>query len=242
MCSVRVETVAKRKIPSLLLGSRLALFLLFQSLVALFLSSWEASQKYWLLTATLTNVVSIILLYFLFKRENVKYINLFRFNRITFRKDLIVFIGLTLIIGPIAFIPNKLLSNWFWVNEEIPFSMMFQPIESWLIYFLLLAFPITIAFAELATYFGYIMPRLEQKLNMNIKWISILLPVIFLSLQHCTLPFIPDLKFIIYRGLVFLPFALLIGVSIRFRPTLFPYFVILHGIMDFGTTIMFITI
>lgn len=225
-------------IPFVLLGSRLILFLLFQSFVALLLNSWEASQHYWLLTASLTNVVSIIFLYALFKRENLRFINLFRFNRVTLRKDLLIFIRLTLIIGPIAFFPNKFLSNWFWGNEEIPFSMMFQPIESWLIYFLLLVFPITIAFAELATYFGYIMPRLEKQLN--IKWISILLPVIFLSIQHCTLPFIPDLKFIIYRGLVFLPFALLLGLSIRFRPTLFPYFAILHGIMDFGTAIMFI--
>jgi hypothetical protein len=84
------------------------------------------------------------------------------------------------------------------------------------------------------------MPRLEKQLN--IKWISILLPVIFLSIQHCTLPFIPDLEFIIYRGLVFLPFALLLGISIRFRPTLFPYFAVLHGIMDFGTAIMFLSL
>jgi hypothetical protein len=223
-----------------LLSSRLVLFLIFQAVVALIIESWEASQKYWLLTATLTNLVSIILLISLFKREGSKYINLFHFNRASFRKDLLIFIGLTLIIGPVAFFPNNLLSIWLWGNAEIPFKMMFQPIESWLSYTLLLAFPTTIAFAELATYFGYIMPRLEKQLN--ITWISVLLPVLFLSIQHCTLPFIPDAKFIIYRGLVFLPFALLLGISMRYRPTLFPYFAILHGIMDFGTAIMFITI
>ena len=223
-----------------LLSSRLVLFLIFQALIALFLSSREASQKYWLLTATLTNFVSIILLIFLLRREGNRFFNLFRFNRATFRKDLLIFIGLTLLIGPIAFFPNNLLSVWLWGNAEIPFNMMFQPIEKWLSYTLLLAFPITIAFAELATYFGYIMPRLEKQLNS--KWVSILLPAIFLSIQHCTLPFIPDAKFIIYRGLVFLPFALLLGISIRYRPTLFPYFAILHGIMDFGTAIMFISL
>ena len=223
-----------------MLGSRLILFLIFQALIALFLSSWEASQKHWLLTATLTNLISLIILISLFKREDSKLISLFRFNRVSFRKDLLIFIGLTLLIGPIAFFPNNLLSVWLWGNAEIPFNMMFQPIGKWLSYILLMAFPITIAFAELATYFGYIMPRLEKQLNR--KWISVLLPAFFLSIQHCTLPFIPDVKFIIYRGLVFLPFALLLGVSIRFRPTLFPYFAILHGIMDFGTAIMFITL
>ena len=227
-------------IPYVLLGSRLTIFLGFQSLVALYLNSWQDSQKYWLLTATLTNLASIFLLYFLYKRENLRFINLLRFSRVTFRKDVLIFIGLTLIIIPIAFFPNKLLSNWFWQNDEVPFIMMFQPIESWLIYILLLAFPITITFAELATYFGYIMPRSEK--HLNLKWLSILLPVLFLSIQHCTLPFIPDVKFIVYRGFVFLPFALLLGISIRFRPTLFPYFAFLHGIMDFGTAIMFLSL
>jgi membrane protease YdiL (CAAX protease family) len=234
------ENKISSTIPFAMLSSRLILFLVFQAAIALFLSSWEASQKYWLLTATLVNLVCILLLYLLFKRENRKLINLFRFNRTSFRKDLLIFIGLTLLIGPIAFFPNNLLSIWLWGNAEVPFKMMFQPIGKSLAYFLLLVFPISIAFAELATYFGYIMPRIEKQLNN--KWISILLPVLFLSIQHCALPFIPDIKFIIYRGLVFFPFALLLGISIHKRPSLFPYFAILHGIMDFGTAIMFVTL
>ena len=82
---------------------------------------------------------------------------------------------------------------------------MFCPIESWMVYVLMVAFPITIVFAELATYFVYVMPRLQSRIKS--KWFAILLPVLFLSIQHCTLPFIPDFSFILYRGLVFLPFA-----------------------------------
>lgn len=223
-----------------LLVSRLMLFLLFQSLLALILNSWQVSQKYWLLTATMTNFVSILLLYFLFKRENQTFLSLFRFNRLTFRKDLLLFLGLTLLIGFLVFISNELLINGLWVNPDVPVKLMFQPIEQWMAFILLFAFPITIAFAELATYFGYIMPQLEKK--MKSRWMSLLLPVLFLSIQHCTLPFIPDIKFIIYRGLVFLPFALLLGIFIRLRPTLFPFFAILHGMMDFGTAMLFIAI
>lgn len=237
MNSLRIENSPKVRVLWLMLGSRLILFLLFQFFVALYLNSWQASQKHWLLTATLTNLVSIALLFNLFKKEGKSYFNIFRFSSTSIKKDILVFIGILLIVGPVAFIPNYYLSIWFWGNVEIPFKMMFQPIEAWLLYILLLLFPITIVFAELATYFGYIMPRLENQLNK--KWVSVCLPVLFLSMQHCTLPFIPDYKFIIYRGLVFLPFALLLGISIWFRPKLFPYFAILHGIMDFGTAIMF---
>jgi hypothetical protein len=216
------------------------LFLFFQSAIAMLLNSWESSQKYWLLAASLTNIVSIFLLISLFKREDTRFLYLFRFNRVSFRKDLLIFIGLTVILVPVAFLPNNFLSVWLWGNAEIPFKMMFQPIETWILYILLLAFPVTITLAELATYFGYLMPRLEKQLK--IKWVSILLPMLFLSLQHCTLPFIPDVKFIIYRGLVFFPFALFLGVSIRYRPTLFPYFAILHGVMDLGTVMMLFTV
>ena len=221
-----------------LLVSRLFLFLLFQCLTALVLSSWMRSEGYWLLAATLTNLVSIALLFYLFRSEGKNYLSLFRFDRLTYRKDVRVFIMLALLTGPVAFVPNYLLSKWLWADPAIPYEMMFRPMESWLAIIMLVAFPVTIVLAELATYFGYIMPRLMGGLRS--KWLAVALPVLFLSLQHITLPFIPDLKFILYRGLVFLPFAALIGIALYKRPSLFPWFAILHGVMDLGTAVMFV--
>ncbi len=223
--------------PCLLLGSRLLLFLFFQSMIALAANSWEISEKYWLLTATLTNIISILILYFTYRSRSDNYFRIFRFRRISLRKDILIFAVLMLLAGPLAFLPNYFLSTWLWEDPDIPFMMMFRPIESWLVSFLILAFPVTIVFAELATYFAFIMPELIKQLKS--KWIAVMLPVLFLSLQHCTLPFIPDVKFILYRGLVFLPFALFIGISIYKRPTLFPFFAIIHGLMDAGTALMF---
>jgi hypothetical protein len=210
----------------------------FQALIALLVNSWEASEKYWLLTATLTNIVSIALLFILFKRDGNKYFNIFSFSRASLKKDIFIFSGLALLSGPIVFLPGYFLSIMIWGDPNVPTEMMFGPIENWLVYILLIAFPVTIAFAELATYFVYIMPKFIKQ--MQVKWLAVLLPVVFLSIQHCTLPFIPDLNFIMYRALVFLPFASLIGLSIYYRPSLFIYFAILHGIMDFGTALMFL--
>ncbi len=229
-----------RKLPRLLalLVSRLSLFLLFQCLIALVLRSWMRSEGYWLLAATLTNLVSIALLFYLFRSEGRTYLSLFRFDRLTYRKDVRVFIILALLTGPVAFIPNFLLSKWLWTDASIPYEMMFRPLEGWLAIIMLVAFPVTIVLAELATYFGYIMPRLSGAVGA--KWLAVALPVLFLSLQHITLPFIPDPKFVLYRGLVFLPFAALIGIALYKRPSLFPYFAILHGVMDLGTAVMFV--
>jgi hypothetical protein len=228
----------KSGIPFYLLGSRLAMFLFFQVLLAILSGSWKLSERYWLLSATLTNIVSIVLLWILFRKEGLRFINIFRFERSTLKRDLVLFLGITLLAGPVVFAPGYLLSNFLWNDPEVPTALMFGSIEPWVAYLLLLAFPVTIAMAELATYFVYIMPRLKQQVKP--RWLALMLPVLFLSLQHCTLPFIPDAGFILYRALVFLPFAALIGVSLWFRPSLFPYFAVLHGIMDMGTVLMFI--
>jgi len=68
------------KLTFALLGSRLILFLLFQVIIALIASSWSVSEKYWLLSATLTNIVSIVLLLLIFRAEGRNYFSLFKFN------------------------------------------------------------------------------------------------------------------------------------------------------------------
>ena len=174
------------------------------------------------------------------RRENRSFMSLFRIKRETLKRDLFLFLGLVLLCGPLVFLPDYLLSQWLWGNREIPFSLMFQQQPLALVYTLLIMFPVTIAFAELASYFGYIMPRLVNSFKR--RWIATALPIIFLSLQHCTLPFIADPKFLLYRGIVFLPFATLIGTALRFRPQLLPMFAILHGILDAGTVMLLLKV
>jgi hypothetical protein len=221
-----------------LLFSRLLLFALFQALLALALKSWNDSEKYWMLVATLGNVVSILWLYFLFKQEGGKYLPLFHFDTARWKKDLPLFLGLTVLLAILALVPNFALSMWLWGDPSDSYALLFRPVPNALSYVLLVAFPVTIALAELPTYFGYIMPRLKEKLGR--KWLAIALPVFFLSIQHCCLPLIFDARFILYRGLMYLPFACLIGIVLWKRPRLLPYFVVLHGLMDMQAVIMLI--
>jgi hypothetical protein len=43
---------------------------------------------------------------------------------------------------------------------------------------------------------------------------------------------------LLYRLLMFLPFALLVGISLRLRPRLLPYFAVVHGLMDMSLALM----
>ena len=233
--------MSSKTFPSIfLLPSRLLLFLIFQLFIALFLNSFEQSAKYWILSASVTNVLSITALIYVFKLDGLRFIDLFSFDKTSVKKDILIFLGITLVCGPIVFLPNYYLSIWLWGDSAIPYNMMFKPTPLPMVYVLLILFPITIAFGELATYFGYIMPVLKEHLKR--KWLAVLFPVLFLSAQHCTLPFIPDLKFLLYRLLMYFPFACLIGITLYKRPRLFPYFAIMHGLLDFGTVIVLLEI
>lgn len=211
---------------SAVLASRLILFLLFQTIIASLVSSWGESVKYWTLAATLTNIVSIIILIILLKEENISFCSLFRFQKEKIKRDIIWFVFLLLISVPLAIAPSLALSNLLWGNTEYYHQVLFQPIYKTLLYLLLFAYPVSTGLAELTTYFGYVMPRLKDQVKS--PWIVIALPVIAFSVQHCTLPLVFEAKFILFRGLMYLLFSLVYGIAIYKRPSLLPWLAILQ--------------
>ena len=133
-------------------------------------------------------------------------------------------------------LPGLLAGQWIFGSSQAANDLLIQPLPLWAAWVGLTVFPITIAFAELPFYFGYLMPRLE-KLSEK-KWLAILLPVLFLGAQHITLPLIFDSRFIFWRLIAFMPFALLLGLVLHWRPRLLPYLMIVHGLMDMATAVL----
>jgi hypothetical protein len=227
-----------RSAPWWMLVSRSLLFLLFQALIALLLnltggaSGWAGSVKWWLFAVILTNFVCVALLVFLFRAEGKRYLDLFRFSRPTLKLDLVWLFGVFIIGTPIMAAPMTFLAGAIFGDPSVPNATMFQPLPAWALAVGIL-FPLTIALAELPTYFGYSMPRLAAQLKSG--WLAWLLASFFLAAQHMFLPFVPDGRFILWRLGMFLPFALFTGLVLKFRPTLLPYLVILHGLLDLST-------
>jgi hypothetical protein len=56
--------------------------------------------------------------------------------------------------------------------------------------------------------------------------------------QHICLPFLPDQRFMAWRLGMFLPFALLLAVLVRWRRSLLPYLMVVHFLMDLATALM----
>lgn len=224
----------------LLLFSRLFLFLIFQIFIALFLTSWEGSIKYWVLSASLTNLTGIILLAIIFNQEKISFFSIFRFQKANLKCDFLWFIIILLISVPIAIIPSLALSALLWGNTEYYHQVLFQPLNRPLVYCLLFVYPVTTGLAELTTYFGYIMPRLKGHFKSH--WIVISLPVLAFSLQHCTLPLVFEIKFFFFRGVMYLLFAFVYGIALYKRPSLLPWLAVLQLVIYILPMSMLLTI
>jgi hypothetical protein len=131
------------------------------------------------------------------------------------------------------------LANWLFGSNEIAFSLFFRPLPLWAGIISIL-YPISIAFAELPTYFGYVMPRLEKQLGNS--WLAWSLASLFLALQHITLPLILNRQFMLWRFGMFIPLAFIMGLCLKIRPQLFPYFMITHALLDMITVVIILTV
>ena len=231
--------------PWLMLISRSVLFILFQVLIALVLaalgvkSAWDESARWWPFMAIFANVVSVFLLVRLFKAEGKHYLDVIRFSRATLKTDLLWFFGFSIIGLPIAAAPMNALGASIFGDRMAPIYMMFLPLPTWALVLSLL-FPLTIGFAELPTYFAYVMPRLEAQLKNG--WAAWLIASVFLGAQHMFLPLILDGRFMLWRLLMYMPFALFAGLLLKLRPTLLPYYIIVHALVDLSAVAVYLMI
>lgn len=231
--------------PWLMLVARSVLFILFQALIALILfvtgtqSAWDESARWWTFAVIFTNITTIYLLVRVYRAEGKRYRDILRFSRATWKTDLLWFIGLSTIGMPFAALPREPLAIAIFGNVEVTTELMFRPLPTWALVLSFL-FPLTIAFAELPTYFGYVMPRLEAQLKNG--WLAWILSSFFLAAQHMFFPFIFNGGFMLWRLGMFIPFAFYTGLVIKFRPALLPYFLVVHALLDITVVLVYLTI
>lgn len=231
--------------PWLMLLSRSALFVFFQLFIAIMFSvagttnAWDESARYWMLIVAFANIVSLFLLIRLCKTEAKNFWDTLRFSRATWKTDLLWFIGFSIIGLPFAALPREPLAAALFGDVTIANNLLFQPIPTWA-FILSFLFPLTIWFAELPTYFGYCMPHLEAQLKNG--WLAWFIASFFLAAQHIFLPTLFNGAYLLWRFSMFFPFALVSGLALKFRPTLMPYFVIVHALMDVTTVLVYLMI
>ena len=233
-----------KRAPWLMLFSRIALFFLFQALVALLYfisgsaSAWEDSADWWLLTVPAANIVCIILLVNIFRAEGSRYWDLFRIDRKHILGDVLIVLASFAIGGPASYFPNVLLGGWLFGDPNATLELFVRPLPMLAVFAGIFLFPITQGLAELPTYFGYVMPRFESG-GMN-KILAVSLPALMLGLQHVAVPLLLDMRFIAWRALMYIPFAFFSAILLHWRPRLLPYMAIIHILMNMSFATMFL--
>jgi hypothetical protein len=230
--------------PLLMLMIRSLLFLLFQALIALTFiikgssEAWNTSAAWWPFAIILTNLVCLALLIHFYKQEGKRFWDVFRIERQFIKNDLLFLLGFLVVAGPLCYLPNILCARGLFGDPQVALDMLVRPLPAWASVISVALFPLLQGLVEIPTYMLYALPRLEaQGLR---PWMAVLLASFFLSAQHMFAPFLPDGRFIIYRFVMFLPFAVLIALVMRARPRLMPYMAVIHALMDMSVAIMFL--
>lgn len=226
----------------LMLISRLGLFITTQALFALgFLlagsaTAWEAAANWWPFAVTITNLICAFLMIHLFSQEGKRFWDIFRIQKEFIKKDLLALLGITILMGPIAFLPNIWLGSLLFNDPQQSLDLLVRPLPMWAVVASILLFPITQGLAEIPTYFAYVMPRFKQQ-GMP-AWLAVSLPSLFLGIQHCAVPLLFDLPFFTWRLLMYIPFAFQVGIVLHWRPRLLPYLAFIHILMDLSFAAM----
>ncbi|TVP84528.1 MAG: hypothetical protein EA375_06445 [Acholeplasmataceae bacterium] len=214
--------------------SRMILLLVFQGAAWLLLSgksdAFYVSTTYWTVYVTLTNMVLLALM--LTFDSKTGYTQIFKFEK----KQAIAFLKWIPLLLLSAMGPNLLLSYVIYGDLEIGAKLLLFDHGLLITALNFSLFPILQGLTEIPFYFLVLKPMLKSHTRKPLFYLGI--PILILSLQHIVMPLYLDVSYVLYRGLMFLGFAILIGILIERKPNLMPYFMVMHILMNLSFMMM----
>ncbi len=158
-------------------------------------------NQWWSIIISFVNIITIIVLFRLARKENISYAKLINWNKNTINlKHMLLMVFAIFFIGMLG-----MFSAGYFVYNEFPYlaEIMIKPIPFWLALLNAFILPLTTTLAEDGLYLGYSINRI------NNKWLAIFLPAFFYAFQHSFIPLLFDYQYIAYRFLSFLPLTIL---------------------------------
>ena len=228
-----------------LLFGRTALFFSVQCLFALgfwwagSVHAWDKGAAWWVASVLFANLVCLAVMVSRFRAEGQSYGSIFKIKRETVKSDLWVMAGVLVILAPVALLPNMLLASAFLGDAQKAVALILHPLPLWAVIASILLFPLTQGLVEIPFYFSFIQPRLQAQ-GMR-PWLAVTLPALMLGFQHVALPFLFNAHYLAWRGLMYMPFAFLVGMVMHWRPRLLPYIAIIHVLMDLSFAAMLLS-
>lgn len=181
----------------------------------------------WSIVASAVNIITILLL-FLVVIKRGSYAKLINYEKgVTKPKQVVLVTMVILLVG----IGGMYLAG-FICYGVIPYAapMMIAPIPLWLAVINVVVLPVSTAFAEDGLYLGCGVNQIKN------KYAAILIPAFFFALQHCFIPTLFDIRYIIYRFLSFLPLTIILCWQYQKNKNPLPI-MIGHVIIDVATVV-----
>jgi len=156
---------------------------------------------WWSVISLILNILTILLLVFLAKRNGQSYWQLLNFQKgkTTWKQ----IVGITLLILVVGMAGTYLAGFLCYRNFLYVPHVLMTPVPKVLAIINLLFLPLTTVLAEDGLYLGCGVNQIQN------KHVAILVPAFFYALQHCFIPTLPDGKYMVYRFIATLPFTLL---------------------------------
>jgi hypothetical protein len=230
--------------PLLLVTARPVLFVALQAvLAAVFVlfhrpSAWRTAGTWWSVYGTLVDFACLILIGRFTRIERIGIRDLIGKVRLLWGRDIFAGIGLFLVTFP-AFMGGSFVSSLLiygsWDPQRNLYLLGVRTLPLWGVLYSFGAWWLLSAATEETTYQSYVLPRIEALSGHS--WVAAVVVIFCWTLQHCALPLVPDLKYLAFRFLAFLPgVTLLTLIYLRIRRL--PPMIVAHWPMDLGAVIM----
>lgn len=207
-----------------LLPLRCIVFLLFYVIKAMRMNSDISS---WSVIASITNILTIYILTVAAKLRGMTYSQLINFRKGQFRANDILLIIAFAAVGMAGMFLAGLVC-YGTIQPEVSVRLI-APIPPFFAMANFLLLPITSALAEDGLYLGCGTARIEN------KYAAVIVPTFFYALQHCFIPAIFDVRYMVYRFLMFLPLAMIFCLYYQKKRSPLPL-MISHGLLDLATS------
>ena len=179
----------------------------------------------WSVAASIINILFVLSLV-LITRKQGGYLELINYAKGKTRpKQVFAMIGIILLVG----MAGMYLAGWICYGV-IPYAapMMIAPIPPVLAVINLIVLPVSTALAEDSLYLGCGVRQFEN------KFAAIIVPAFFFAVQHSFIPTLPDVRYIIYRFISFLPLTIILCMHYHKHKNPLPI-MIGHAVIDVAT-------
>lgn len=188
-------------------------------------------MHWWTTLACVINIITIIVLWMICKRNNKTYLEMIRYRKKSNNFwNGFLFIIIMLVIG----MGGMYLGGWLCYSEFPYFApMMIAPVPLFLAILNVFLLPLTTTIAEDGIYLGYGVNSFTS------KWLAIFIPAFFYALQHSFIPMNIDMRFMTYRFLSFFPLTIWICYQ-YYKGGSITYIMAGHWILNIATTIQIV--